>query len=146
MRNFSKRCWLPSRPRRSLEVVHESSVLQFPGTFCLVLAFGEHGNVRGLSMCLLYNPKCMYNIINKLFDPKSCTSNPCSRSCIGQGLTKAGQREEVLYTLHDLVLPVYNVHVYCEGMQCILSYTAAIPFNLCSKLQDQLPSDRKSVV
>lgn len=39
LRNFSKRCWWPQRPRCSLELVDEYSVLQFPRVCCWVLAY-----------------------------------------------------------------------------------------------------------
>jgi hypothetical protein len=46
---------------------------------------------------------------------KMCTALGCSRTEKGLALSKAEQREDLLFTLSEGTVPVYNIHLYCQG-------------------------------
>ncbi|KAF8890918.1 hypothetical protein BD779DRAFT_1610685 [Infundibulicybe gibba] len=71
-------------------------------------AFSQHGHGLGLTFQTLYPPQ------------HTCTNTSCSRNMKGQLLTKAEQRQVVLYTLSDGAIPAYSVHLYCES--CNVNY------------------------
>jgi hypothetical protein len=52
-----------------------------------------------------------------LYPPQHiCINEACSRSARGLRLQKAESRQAVLYTLSEGALPVWVVHLYCEGL------------------------------
>jgi hypothetical protein len=51
-----------------------------------------------------------------------CTMVGCHRTGRGLALNKAEQRQAVLYTLDKGALPVWSVHLYCEGVDPIVCY------------------------
>lgn len=85
--------------------------------------FMQHGHPAGLSMSLTYKPILILmqiltipQVLRSLYPPQhTCLHPDCTRSKKGQALKKAEQRQAVLYTLDSGVLPVWSVHLYCEG-------------------------------
>ncbi|KAF8236157.1 hypothetical protein L208DRAFT_1253313, partial [Tricholoma matsutake] len=47
----------------------------------------------------------------------TCQNTDCSRNKQNLTLKKAEQRQAVLFTSDQGVIPVWSVHLYCEGKQ-----------------------------
>ena len=86
--------------------------------------FEQHGYSMGISTFpLITNVKsslslCAITAPQTLYPPQhTCQNTDCSCNKRNLTLKKAEQRQAVLFTSDQGVIPVWSVHLYCEGKQ-----------------------------
>jgi hypothetical protein len=76
---------------------------------------------------------CDYTAARTLFPPRhTCLNTYCAHNQKHQLLTKAKQRQAILYTLDNSAVLAWSVHLYCEGTSIYALFLSLFQYYHCT--------------